>query len=75
MLKDENIKMKESNIKLNAECKEFQTDLNEMTEKYERILRKSNIRESNYMKWDSDSIGDFSFNTEHNTRIRRRFFV
>merc|ERR1712032_1789853 len=48
-----------ANIKLNEECKELQMDLNEMTVRYNKLYRKSNIDENDYMNWDSGIITDW----------------
>eukprot|EP00484_Ammonia_sp_Unknown_P025596 CAMPEP_0197029574 /NCGR_PEP_ID=MMETSP1384-20130603/9002_1 /TAXON_ID=29189 /ORGANISM="Ammonia sp." /LENGTH=308 /DNA_ID=CAMNT_0042458775 /DNA_START=167 /DNA_END=1093 /DNA_ORIENTATION=+ len=58
-IEEEYRKMNEANIKLNEECKTFQMDLREMTEKYEAMLRKVNMNECNYLKWDSEMLCDW----------------
>eukprot|EP01084_Bolivina_argentea_P236207 397233_1 len=52
-------KMNESNIKLNEECKELHSKLTEMKAKYNKLYRKINIKESEYMSWNSDNITDW----------------
>ena len=49
----------EANSKLNEECKEYQLNLQEMTGKYNKLLRKSRINEEEYENWDSDLICDW----------------
>ena len=52
-------KLSKSNIELNAECKELSHELVDVKGKYNALLRKININEDDYMKWDSDTIVDW----------------
>eukprot|EP01083_Nonionella_stella_P126425 382661_1 len=54
----------ETNIKLNEECKELQTNLTEMTNKYNALFRKTNIDETNYTNWDAENVADWIINLD-----------
>ena len=44
---------------LTDDYKEMKQDLDEIKTKYHTLLRKSNVKESEYVNWDSDIITDW----------------
>eukprot|EP01084_Bolivina_argentea_P186622 321642_1 len=69
-LKKKNGKLNELNSKLNEECKEMAYELNELKDiknKYDSLIRKMNINEKEFMKWDCDTVCDWilSLNKEY----------
>ena len=55
-MKREKQELNANNIKLNEECKELQLNLQEMTQKYNKLYRKSNIDEGDFINWSTDDI-------------------
>ena len=58
-------KVRKENIELNEECKELKHDLEDVKAKYEE-LKRMNINEEEFMKWESDTITDWIVGLEDN---------
>ena len=59
VMKQEIEALNKNNLDLSDECKELKHDLMDVKAKYNQLLRKNNIKESEYKEWDSDIITDW----------------
>ena len=61
-LQRKNAQLQQKNMELNEEQKEMNMELNELRDikdKYDKLLRKSRLDESQYMIWDGNTITDW----------------
>ena len=58
-LQDEVVRLKQQNLKLNDDQKEMQMELNDIKNKYNKLLSKEKLNENKYLEWDSEHVADW----------------
>ena len=67
--------IQQQNIELNDEQKELKMELADVKDKYNKLLRKTNLNESKYLEWDSDMIVDWilSLDQDYAEYLKKKF--